>query len=30
MTFLVDMNLSPEWVGLLENSGIDAIHWSTV
>ena len=22
------MNLSPEWVGLLRESGIDAIHWS--
>jgi predicted nuclease of predicted toxin-antitoxin system len=22
------MNLSPEWVDLLRDSGIDAIHWS--
>jgi len=28
VTFLIDMNLSPEWVELLKESGIDALHWS--
>jgi predicted nuclease of predicted toxin-antitoxin system len=28
VTFLIDMNLSPEWVELLKESGIDAFHWS--
>jgi predicted nuclease of predicted toxin-antitoxin system len=28
MRFLVDMNLSPKWVGALEQSGIEASHWS--
>lgn len=27
---LVDMNLSPEWVWVLEHSGWSAVHWSTV
>jgi len=30
VTFLIDMNLSPEWVDLLGESGIDAVHWSRV
>ncbi len=30
MKFLVDMNLSPEWVGFLIKSGQNAIHWSDV
>lgn len=30
MTFLINMNLSPEWVELLRKLGVDAIHWSTV
>ena len=29
MLFLIDMNLSPKWVAALEQSGIEAIHWST-
>lgn len=30
MKLLVDMNLSPRWVGLLCGAGIEAAHWSTV
>lgn len=30
MKLLVDMNLSPRWVGLLADAGIDAQHWSTL
>jgi predicted nuclease of predicted toxin-antitoxin system len=30
MKLLVDMNLSPRWVGLLEDAGIKAAHWSTL
>lgn len=30
MKFLVDMNLSPRWVGLLTEAGFEAVHWSTV
>jgi predicted nuclease of predicted toxin-antitoxin system len=30
MKLLVDMNLSPRWVGLLSGAGIEAAHWSTV
>ncbi len=30
MKLLVDVNLSPRWVGYLEDAGIEAIHWSTV
>ena len=30
MKLLVDMNLSPRWVGLLVDAGIDAAHWSMV
>jgi len=30
MRLLVDMNLSPEWVAVLQRAGWDAIHWSTV
>jgi predicted nuclease of predicted toxin-antitoxin system len=29
MRFLIDMNLSPKWVGVLEQAGIEAMHWST-
>lgn len=28
MKLIVDMNLSPRWVGLLTNVGIEAAHWS--
>lgn len=30
MKLLVDMNLSPRWIGLLENAGIKATHWSAL
>lgn len=30
MKLLVDMNLSPRWVGILVTSGIEAAHWSTL
>lgn len=30
MKVLVDMNLSPRWVGLLNGLGMQAAHWSTV
>jgi predicted nuclease of predicted toxin-antitoxin system len=30
MKLLVDMNLSPNWIGLLRDSGWEAVHWSTV
>jgi len=30
MRLLVDMNLSPDWVPLLQSRGWEAIHWSTI
>ena len=30
MKLLLDMNLSPRWVGSLEAAGFHAEHWSTV
>lgn len=30
MNFLVDMNLSPQWVPVLEAAGFTAAHWSTI
>ena len=30
MKLLIDMNLSPMWVGALQEGGIEAVHWSTV
>lgn len=27
---LIDMNLSPDWVNILEDEGWPALHWSTV
>lgn len=30
MKLLVDMNLSPRWVGLLTGAGVETTHWSTV
>lgn len=30
MKILVDMNLSPQWVGALQQHGWEAVHWSTV
>jgi predicted nuclease of predicted toxin-antitoxin system len=28
MNFLIDMNLSPQWVAVFENAGWEARHWS--
>ena len=30
MKLLIDMNLSPEWVTLLSESGWQTVHWSSV
>ncbi|KAA8485407.1 putative nuclease of predicted toxin-antitoxin system [Arcticibacter tournemirensis] len=30
MRILIDMNLSPEWVEVMQESGISAVHWSTI
>lgn len=30
MKLLVDMNLSPRWIGWLADAGIEAAHWSTL
>lgn len=30
MKLLVDMNLSPRWVSMLTDAGVEAVHWSTV
>lgn len=30
MKLLVDMNLSPRWIDLLVDAGIEAAHWSTL
>jgi predicted nuclease of predicted toxin-antitoxin system len=30
MKLLLDMNLSPTWVGFLEENGFEAVHWSTI
>ncbi len=30
MKLFVDMNLSPRWVGMLFEAGIEAAHWSTL
>lgn len=30
MKLIVVMNLSPRWVGLLTDAGIEAAHWSTL
>ena len=30
MRLLVDMNLSPRWVGVLVDAGFEAAHWSTL
>ena len=30
MKIVIDMNLSPEWVSVLESAGYKAVHWSTV
>lgn len=30
MKLLVDMNLSPRWIGMLKDSGVEAVHWSAI
>jgi len=30
MKLLVDMNLSPRWIGLLTESGIESVHWAAI
>ncbi|MGB6689620.1 MAG: DUF5615 family PIN-like protein [Terracidiphilus sp.] len=30
MKVLVDMNLSPDWVGYLSDAGIESAHWSSI
>ncbi|BAY61191.1 hypothetical protein NIES22_12520 [Calothrix brevissima NIES-22] len=30
MKILLDMNLSPDWVPVLESAGFAAVHWSTI
>jgi predicted nuclease of predicted toxin-antitoxin system len=30
MRILIDMNLSPRWVDVLADAGIECIHWSSV
>lgn len=30
MRLLIDMNLSPHWVDVLADAGIEAMHWSTL
>ena len=30
MKIIVDMNLSPQWVFILQKAGYEALHWSTV
>ena len=30
MKLLLDMNLSPGWVGFLRDQGFEAMHWSEV
>jgi predicted nuclease of predicted toxin-antitoxin system len=27
---LVDMNLSPRWIGVLTNAGFESVHWSAL
>jgi predicted nuclease of predicted toxin-antitoxin system len=30
MRFLIDMNLSPNWLGVLRQSDLDGAHWSQI
>jgi len=30
MKFVIDMNLSPQWIGVLRSAGHEAKHWSDV
>lgn len=30
MRFLIDMNLSPEWVDFFRKENLEAVHWSQI
>ena len=30
MKLIVDMNLSPRWIAMLVDAGVDAMHWSAI
>lgn len=30
MKVLIDMNLSPDWVNVLEQNGLDVVHWKDI
>lgn len=30
MKILIDLNLSPSWVPVLQGAGFEAVHWSTI
>lgn len=30
MKFLIDMNLSPDWINVLTKEGWEAVHWSSM
>jgi predicted nuclease of predicted toxin-antitoxin system len=30
MKVLIDMNLSPRWLGALTGAGFEAVHWSAL
>jgi predicted nuclease of predicted toxin-antitoxin system len=30
MRLVIDMNLSPQWIGYLRESGHEAVHWSSI
>ncbi len=30
MKFVIDMNLSPDWCGVLNAAGWNAVHWSSI
>ena len=30
MKLLIDMNLSPRWIGAFAAAGIESVHWSTL
>lgn len=30
MKILLDMNLYPDWVSVLESAGFASVHWSTI
>jgi len=30
MKLVIDMNLSPKWVSVLKEAGLEAAHWSSI